>query len=288
MLKICGSLFLCCNILFSQKNENKRLPVPENVLSIENVVYASNNNQKVLLDFFRPKGNKLVPAIVLLHGGGWSGGSRSSHQGIAVLLAQKGYAVANIDYRLSGEAKFPAAIEDCKAAIRWVNANSEKYHIIQGKIFGIGASAGGHIVSMAALTDVGIYEGTGGNASYSSKLDAIVILGSGVDQYTRVLNAKNQRIESQVNFLGEFKENKALYIEASPITHLSKNDPPVFMLDGEQDKPGERYVDFIEKLKALNISYELGVIPHAKHAQWSVEPFRTDYVNAFDKFLKKH
>lgn len=286
MFRLCiVSLIFCCS-LNAQNLKNKTLPIPKDMFSKENIVYANNNGGEMLLDFYRPKNKKTVPVVVLVHGGGWFQGSRKTFQAMAVMLAEKGFAVANIDYRLSGESKFPGAIEDCKAAIRWVRANAKSYNLNSNKIFGIGGSAGGHIIAMSALTDEDVYEGNGGNASYSSKLQAAIILGSGVDQYKRALEAKNNTIRNCVTFFGEFKGNEAIYKEASPINHLTKGDPPIFMLDAELDRPGLRYVDFIEKMNSLNIPNTFDIIPDAKHGQWTIEPYRTNYINAFVKFLK--
>ena len=218
-------------------------------------------------------------------------GTRKVFQGLAVQLATEGYAVLNMDYRLSTEKKFPANIEDAKAAIRWARANAKEYGLDKNRIYGIGASAGGHIIAMAGLSEKGEYEGNGGNKNYSSKLNAIIVMGSGLDQYKRILHVKNNYLKATDIYLGTFKENEKLYKEASPINHLNKGDIPVLIIDGENDRPktrGFRYDDFIEKMNTLKIPNEFEIMPKAGHADYKSEPFRTEYVNLFVKFLNKY
>ena len=244
-------LFLSLSIP-AQKKPNV-LPIPENITEYKNLVYATYGERQMKLDLYVPQSEQKLPLVILIHGGGWANGSKEKFQPFAVSLAKEGFAVANIGYRLSGEAKFPGAVEDTKASIRWARAHADKYNIDSKKIFGVGGSAGGHLISMAALSDEGKYEGKGGNNEVSSKIGPTVILGSGVDQYERVKAMPNRRIPNCVVFLGEFAGNEELYKEASPHYHLSKGDPPIFMLDGEKDKPGERYPAFIKKMNELGI-----------------------------------
>lgn len=274
-------VFLVCSLFLSLSLFG------QTVNEFKDIEYARYGNKAVHLDFYRLKNDKKLPVIILVHGGGWAKGSKESHTPMAKDLAEQGYAVANIHYRLSGEAKFPGAVEDTKASIRWVRANAEKYKLDTNKIFGIGGSAGGHLIAMAALTDEGKYEGKGGNNDYSSKIGPVIILGSGVDQYERVMATPNKRIGNCVTFLGEFKGNEELYKEASPHYHLSKGDPAVFMLDGEKDNPGKRYPAFIKKMNELGIKNHFDIIPGAKHGAWNKEPFRTNYVKAMVKWLKQ-
>lgn len=286
--------FLLQLTCFAQKPvnlEGKTLPVPKNMFSEENITYAKYDNKEIKLDLYKLKNSKKAPVVILLHGGGWMFGTRKVFQGLAVQLAAQGFAVANIDYTLSTEKKFPANIEDCKAAVRWIRANADKYSFNVDKIYGIGASAGGHIIAMAALTKEGTYEGNGGNSKYSSKLNGIVIMGAGIDQYKRVLHLKNNYNKATETYLGSFKENKNLYKVASPINHLKKGGIPILIIDGENDRPKTRdfrYHDFIKKMNVLKIPNEFVIMPKAGHADYKEEPFRAEYVKLFVQFLNKY
>lgn len=256
----------------------------------QDITFAKFGDRKIILDLYQPKLKGTYPGIILVHGGGWIQGTRKGFSAMAKELAQKGYVVANIDYRLSKEAKFPAAVQDTKAAVRWLRANAEEYQVDADNIAGIGASAGGHLIAMAALTGhSNQFNGEGNNPEISGELKAYIILGSGVDQVTRVKLAPNMYVKNSAIFFGDkYIDNPDIYALGSPINHITTHAPPVLILDGEKDRPGERYVGFIEKLNKLNIEYEFQVIKGAKHADWSKEPYRSQYIEAYNTFLKKH
>lgn len=117
------------------------------------VVYASYVDRELHLDWVRPDNDEIYPGIVLVHGGGWIGGSRKSFQTTAEDLARAGYVVANVDYRLATEAKFPGAVLDVKAAVRWMRANAEMLGLNPERIGGVGGSAGGHLTAMLDFLD---------------------------------------------------------------------------------------------------------------------------------------
>ena len=106
---------------------------PETLASLESkfdVTYARYGDRTLEMDIFRPKAAwGELPAVVCIHGGGWAKGNRTSHAKVAQALAARGYVAATISYRLSGEAPFPAAIHDCKAAVRFLRANATEYGI---------------------------------------------------------------------------------------------------------------------------------------------------------------
>src|SRR5579871_3431475 len=113
-----------------------------------------------------------MPAIIAVHGGGWAGGTHEFNQ--AMFLATQGYFTASIEYRLSGEARWPAQIEDCKLGVRWLRANAAKYHIDPERIGCWGGSAGGHLVACLGVMDDPRFEGRGGYPGVSSKVAAVV------------------------------------------------------------------------------------------------------------------
>ena len=130
----------------------------------------------------RRKPGVQLPAVVCIHGGGWAKGNRTNHEKVAQALAARGYVAATISYRLSGEAPFPAAIHDCKAAVRFLRANAKEYGIDAEQIGAIGLSAGGHLTALLA-TSAGVaeLEGEGGNAEFSSAIQAAVPMGAQTD-----------------------------------------------------------------------------------------------------------
>jgi len=143
-------------------------------------------------------------------------------------LARIGYVVANIDYRLAAEAKFPGAVLDCKAVVRWMRANAEDLGVDPDRIAAIGGSAGGHLAAMVATTSGdSVFIGEENNLDESDVLQAVIIMGSGVDQVTRVRESKCGRIKNCVIFFGgEYVEVPEIYAQGSLITHLSRTTPP--------------------------------------------------------------
>src|SRR5262249_44838326 len=152
-----------------------RPKLPEGTKAHANLEYVPGGHARQRLDLYVPaKADTPLPVIVWVHGGAWLGGGKGGG-GPAVPLVGKGYAVASINYRLSQHAVFPAQIEDCKAAIRWLRANAKTYNLNPERIGVWGASAGGHLVALLGTSgDALDREGKGGNADQSSRVQAAV------------------------------------------------------------------------------------------------------------------
>ena len=148
--------------------------VPAGVKVLQDLQYVESGHERNRLDLYLPeKAEGRLPLVVWIHGGAWRAGSKEGCP--AVPLVAKGYAVASINYRFSQHAVFPAQIEDCKAAIRWLRANAAKYHIDPDHIGVWGSSAGGHLVAMLGTTgSVKELEGNGGNLDQSSRVQCVV------------------------------------------------------------------------------------------------------------------
>jgi pectinesterase len=242
------------------------------------VIYARYGDRALEMDIFRPKevwGE--LPAIVCIHGGGWRQGSKLNHRKVAQSLAGQGFVTASISYRLSGEAPFPAPIQDCKAAVRFLRASAKEYGIDPDKIAAIGHSAGGHLAALLA-TSAGLpeLEGEGGNAEFSSAIQAVVPMGGQTDflsQRTRDISGAQNRGEIWRQFLGGPLEDKPdTYRLASPLHHLDNADPPCWFITGENDDPSTRGDAFRQRMAELGIPTGLSVIPDAPH------PFLTTQV----------
>jgi acetyl esterase/lipase len=208
--------------------------VPEGVEASMDVEYGKGGETRLLLDLFKPKEIKQpVPGLIFVHGGSWSHGTRKVYDFYCEHFAKNGYVAATIEYRLSGEAPFPAAIQDVKCAIRWMRANAAKLGVDPNKIGLAGGSAGGHLVLLAAYsnTDDPELEGTGGNGGVSSRVQAVV------DLYGPI-QLRGRKTGSVVKFMGgkSTEEAPALYAKASPITHLTKDAPPTLILHGTVDE----------------------------------------------------
>ena len=236
-----------------------------------NVTYAKYGDRTLEMDIYRPKNSwGTLPAIVCIHGGGWAKGNRVSHQNVAQALAARGYVTATISYRLSGEAPFPAAIHDCKAAVRFLRANATEYGIDSDHIGAIGLSAGGHLTALLATSGgVGELEGNGGNSDVSSTIQAAVPMGAQTDlesERTRTISATEERGQIWRQFLGgSQQEAPATYRLASPLYHLDKDDPPCWFITGETDDPSTHADLFRQQMTELNVPSGLTVIKDAPH-----------------------
>ncbi|MFN3153234.1 sulfatase-like hydrolase/transferase [Bremerella sp.] len=255
------------------------------------VTYARYGDRTLEMDLFRPKsswGN--LPAIVCIHGGGWAKGNRTSHEKVAQALALRGYVTANISYRLSGEEPFPAAIEDCKAAVRFLRANAGELGIDSEKIGAIGLSAGGHLVALLATSsDVEQLEGEGGNREFSSAIQAAVAMGAQTDFLsTRTRDISNMEDRGQIwrQFLGGTqKDNYNNYQMASPLYHLDRQDPPCWFITGENDDASTLAVQFRKRMQELGIPTGLTVIAKAPHPFLEKQVWFDEAIQAADKFF---
>ena len=217
--------------------------VPENVIIQRDVEYGRADDRPLKMDIVRPKepGETPLPAIVFIHGGGWRGGNKAGGVARLVPLAGGGnYFCASIDYRLSGEATWPAQIHDCKAAIRHLRANAEKYNIDPDRIGVWGTSAGGHLVNMLGTSgDVTDLEGSCGSPDQSSRVTCAVAF-CGPSNLTVILpGSEHQGRKGNVvaRLLGgPVEEKKDLAVSASPVTHVTEDDCPFLIVHGTDDR----------------------------------------------------
>ena len=215
------------------------------------VRYATQSEAQRLDLYLPATGDGPFPLIVWIHGGGFSGGTKSVSAGDAARrLVTKGFAVASLEYRLSGEALFPAAVLDLKAAVRHLRANAATYRIVPDKIGAWGSSAGGHLAAFLGVTG-GVAEfddATLGNASQSSRVQAVVDWYGPADMLQMEPDAMAQGCprfggtghddanSPEGRWLGGKPSSiPAVAMKASPVTWASADDPPFIIQHGGQD-----------------------------------------------------
>ena len=254
----------------------------------------SGAGRSLQLDLYRPKQAwGQLPAIVCIHGGGWAKGNRTSHGKLAQALAARGYVTATISYRLSGEAPFPAAIHDCKAAVRFLRANAKEYGIDSQRIGAIGLSAGGHLTALLA-TSAGVaeLEGEGGHKDISSAIQAAMPMGAQTDllsDRTRTISANAQRGGIWRQFLGGTLEAQPKrYQLASPLQHLDKTDPPMWFMTGENDDPSTHADVFRASAEEVGIPTRLTIIPNAPHPFLGRQVWFDQMIETADQFFTTH
>lgn len=258
-----------------------------------NLTYARYGERELQLDLYRLKSAAApLPAIVCIHGGGWSKGDRTSMGNLAQALAGRGYVAVTISYRLSGEAKFPAAIQDCKAAVRWLRANSSRYGVDPARIGVTGLSAGGHLAALLATSGgVAQLEGTGGNPEASSAVQACVAMGAQSDLESpriRSLSAPANGPFYRPFLGGSLEEIPQIYALASPRHHLDKADPPLLFMAGERDDPSTHADETRVDLDKLGIATGLMLIPNAPHAFLGQQASFDAGVDGCAAFFGKH
>lgn len=264
--------------------------LPNGVAFHPDLTYARYGERELHLDLFAPKdGAGPFPAVVFVHGGGWSGGSKLEYRAMAQQLAARGYVTACIAYRLSGEAKFPAAVQDGKAAVRWLRASAGKYRVDPERIGAVGGSSGGHLVCMMATAGhVAAFEGDGGNGAFPSAIQAAVNMAGTMDMtmphfVERV--RKNPKDPAAVFLGATYDANPKVYAEASPITYLDCCTPPMLFMDGEHDRPAFRTEATRKRLKELGIKTDLIVVKDGPHAFWLFEPWFGPTVEDVSRFF---
>lgn len=259
------------------------------------VTFAKYGDRTLQLDIYRPKNApEKLPAIVCIHGGGWGKGAKIHHRKVAQALAAEGYVTASIDYRLSGEAKFPAHIHDCKAAVRFLRANANEYGIDADHIGAIGHSAGGHLAALLA-TSGGVVEldGDGGNAEFSSAIQAVVPMGGQTDFMSERNREKSASAAIWQAFLGGSQDEvPETYRLASPLTHLDENDPPAWLISGEKDDPSTHADAMRQKMDGFGIENGLTIIKDAPHPFTVKQVWFDQMMDAavpfFNRVLKNH
>ena len=213
----------------------RKPPLPPGAQVPRDLEYIAEGHARNRLDLYLPaRADRPLPIVVWIHGGAWLAGSKEGCP--AVPFVAKGYAVASINYRLSQHAVFPAQIEDCKAALRWLRANAEKYHLDPKHVGVWGASAGGYLVALLGTSgDMKKLEGKGGNLDQSSRVQCVVDWFGPTD-FTRMGGSHDDANAPEARLIGgPVQENKEKAAKANPITYVTKDSAPFLIMHGEQD-----------------------------------------------------
>ena len=205
-----------------------------------------------------------TPAVVWIHGGGWSSGDKYPCQ--VGLLAQNGFLCVSINYRLSGVAEFPAAVEDCKCAVRWLRAHAGDYGVDADHIGVWGGSAGGHLALMVALADKSAgLEGNGGWANYSSGVQAVCSFYGSSDMVKQFTKGDKQAPSAFLG--GKPGDEPEAFFRASPINYVTPDDPPLLMVHGDKDTtvPFEQSEILLAAYQNIGLNARLITVQNAGH-----------------------
>lgn len=220
------------------------------------VVYAQRGDLALKADVYVPAQEGTFPGVLVVHGGAWAAGERTQLRSIAELLAANGYTAVAISYRLAPQHLFPAQLEDCQDAIRWMREQATQYKIDPTRIGGFGYSAGGHLVTLLGTlsdeTDAPRAEAAAEKREVSARLQAVVAGGAPCD--FRVLPAHSRMLAYWLG--GSRAEKPEVYTLASPANFVSRDDPPMFFYHGDEDS----LVPLLSPM-AMNVLLKLAGVP---------------------------
>lgn len=257
----------------------------------KDLVYAKVGDRNLLVDIYLPENTPNPPLIVWIHGGAWRSGSKENPpKG----LLKNGYALASVDYRLSGEAPFPAMIHDIKAAIRYLRANAKKDGYNSNKIIIAGSSAGGHLAALIGTTNGNKeLEGTLGDyLDTSSDVQAIIDL-YGPTNFLTILGQSTPhgisvRAPALELLMGKpIEQAPEMAKLASPVFQVDGNDPPIFIAHGDQDNqvPINQAHELHAAYKKHEVMVQFEVVHGAGHG--SPDYYQPEFTEKILAFLKK-
>jgi acetyl esterase/lipase len=296
IVNIAALLIVTCSLIgfILWKVPSKELKLPLSLVA-RDVTYCTFNDTEVKMDIYIPItiGSRPSPALVYVHGGAWIFGDKKIDAGEPDIpeFLSRGYVVATVNYRLAPEYKFPTQIEDVKCAVRYLRANAEKYNIDPNSIGAWGDSAGGHLVSLLALTNRSAGFDVGEYLEYSSSIQAVV-------DYFGPTNLTNPNFYNIYSIaLDDIFGSYDNMINASPVKYVTKDSPPFLIVQGDRDMIvfQSQSKELYNKLIANNVTATLVIVKGASHSFVAIgtklNPSRSEITKMvadfFDKYLKK-
>jgi acetyl esterase/lipase len=275
--------------LFAQTETDtvyKPVVYPASYTAQLNVVYTTVDTWEGKVDFYLPANTGKQTAIVInIHGGGWNKGVKESQTGFSSFF-KAGYAVANIEYRLTGQATAPAAVEDARCALIYIIKNAKALNIDVNKIVIMGGSAGGHLALMAGLL--------GNNYLFDKNCTGVekIKVAAIIDKYgiTDVWDwayGPNLTSKSATRWLGDKAKDEVFAKSVSPIHYITKDSPPIFIVHGDADPtvPYQQSETLHKKLIEFGVKTEFITVPGGLHGKFEKEK-NAEINKAIIEFLK--
>jgi len=269
-------LLLCAAASHAAGQPGPQIPLPAGTKVLKDLAYVEAGHERQKLDLYLPPTRSRWPLVVSIHGGAFRMGSKDGEPAqTAGALVARGFAVAAINYRLSQHAIFPAQIEDCKAAVRWLRASAPRYGYDPERVASFGGSAGGHLAAMLGTAgDVRAFE-VGANPGVSSRVQAVVDFFGPTDFLQMDAHRPGPQAmvhdtpdspESQL-VGGPIRDNPDKVARANPITYVTKDDPPFLIVHGDADLlvPHHQSVLLEAALRKAGVSVRFVTIPGGPH-----------------------
>jgi acetyl esterase/lipase len=248
---------------------------------VPNVIYSVANDFNCKLDVYarNPRGT-VAPTVMYIHGGGWVAGTKEGAILELLPYLEMGFHVVNVEYRLARVSPPPAAVEDCRVALRWIYENAKQYGFDTTRIVVTGGSAGGHLALMTGMLDAG----AGFDASKDwddaipSMKVAAIINWFGITDVRELLEGPNRQSYA-VNWLGSLPEREKVATRVSPLTYVRSGLPPVLTIHGDNDQlvPYTQAVRLHKALTAANVPNRLMTVPGGRHGGFTRDQLLAAY-----------
>lgn len=238
------------------------------------IVYKTIGSRALHLDAFYSNNKFSHPAVVLIHGGGWKSGNKSQMKSIAIAMAAKGYSCFTIEYRLSTEAIYPAAVHDIKEAIQYIRKNANLYNVDESKVAIVGCSSGGQLAALIGTT----------HTITGTAVQAIVDM----DGVLALKHPESEEGKAASLWLGgDYESKPEIWKEASALTHVNSKTPPILFINSDKPRFHAGRDDMIAILNQFAIYNEVKTIPNAPHSFWFYEPWFNTTIDYSVQFLDK-
>ena len=279
-------LITFCISSFAQETEIKKVQFSENFQSKIDVVYTTVNDWDGRIDlYYNTSSSEPTPIVLHIHGGGWNHGTKESQSGFSSYF-KAGFAVANVEYRLVDVGVAPAAIEDIRCALRYIKLHAKELNINPDKVVIQGSSAGAHLALMGGLLEND--KQFDGNYKGETDMRVAAIISNYAPTDFTGLNSEMIKNNSLNRWLAEKANDKAFRASVSPVSHVKKTSPPVFIVHGNADPivPYEQSVILHKKLNLAGVHNEFITVEGGKHGGFESEK-REEISKALNNFLKK-
>lgn len=276
-------------------------PQVAGITAQEGVVYSTIKDlpvgiRELHMNIYRPEGKEILPALLMVHGGGWNSGDLTLQVPMAKQIASKGYVTVPVEYRLIPEAVYPAGVNDLKDAVRWLRANAEEFGIDPNRIAISGCSAGGQLANLIGTTNgMKNYEDIRCNYEVSSDIQAVINI-DGISDFTTSESTDRARIAKEsckqapidaVWLGGTYEDRRDIWIEASPIYHVNPKSAPICFINSSIPRFHGGRDEQIAKMDKLGIYSEVHTFDDTPHPFWFFHPWFNSTTEIMVKYLDK-
>jgi acetyl esterase/lipase len=286
------AVFFACNVMAQHANLDWAAVASDRYLVYPDQSYGYFSGSSLKLDVWQAQTNDPVPTVVYFPGGGWFFGDRTGAFPYIMPWFARGWNVVNVEYRMSGTALAPAAVEDARCALRWVYRNANQFHLDTSRIIVTGHSAGGHLALMAGMLNDS--DGLDNNCpSDPASGDVPMKVAAIIDWYGPAdvsdLIAGPNRKTYAVAWLGSLPDRSGIAKRVSPLTYVRAGLPPILMIHGDSDPvvPYFQSQRLHAELDKVNVPNELYTVPHAGHGQFGADADIEAYRHVWE-FLERY